>query len=278
MSKATSSWHGCKWRWQRLPFSCKLAELIFNATKTENRIARLTGCRCVQVTTGHRRTAQNTNDDRSEGLKEWIEWIGVCDCRSQVQVASVMHGLCVQIMNLPFSPSGSFRIITTATLLTSAASREILGNETLATNFQGPNDGIIDAAADAIKAKLPTHAELPRPEIRDRAGEPLNSACATVCDPGGGVQAAQGDDLAANTGNQPKCAPCPAGSGSMGGNAAKCQLCQPGSCDSRCQKSIVHVRVQRIVCRPEQGQVGCIMRCMLYVVCCIFYARLVFEC
>ena len=94
------------------------------------------------------------------------------DRSARVQFATVQRtGLCVQVEDQPFSPSGSFRIITTATLLTSAASRDFLGNETLATNFQSPNDGIIDAAADAIKAKLPTHAELPRPEIRDRAGE-----------------------------------------------------------------------------------------------------------
>ena len=170
----------------------------------------------MQIANSH----TNTNDDRREGGKEWIEWIEARECRSH----SAMHGLCVQVEDRPFSPSGSFRIITTTTLLTSAASLDILGNETSTTTLSSPHDGIVDAAADAINAKLPTHAELPRSAIRGSAGEPLNSACATVCDAG------QGDDLAASTGNQPKCAPCRAGAYSMGGNTAKCQLCEPGSC------------------------------------------------
>ncbi len=206
---------------------------------------------------------RDTNDDRREGGKEWIE----CECRSH----SAMHGLWVQVEDRPFSPSGSFRIITTATLLTSAASLDILGNETSATTLLSPHDGIVDAAAVAINAKLPTHAELPRSEIRDSTGEPLNSACATVCDAGSGVQAewratVQGDDLAASTGNQPKCAPCPAGAYSMGGNTAKCQLCEPGSCE---KSSAYTCASNEFVCRPLPARVGAVrLHHAVYVICC----------
>ena len=174
------------------------------------------------------------------------------DRSARVQFATVQRtGLCVQVEDRPFSPSGSFRIITTAMLLTSTASRDILGNET-STTFQSPHDAIADAAADAIKAKWPTQAELPRSEIRDSTGEPLNSACATVCEAGSGVQ---DDDLAASTGNRPKCAPCPAGAYSMGGNTAKCQLCEPGSCEKSSAYTFVS---NEFVCRPLTAGAGAV--------------------
>ena len=179
------------------------------------------------------------------------------DRSARVQFATVQRtGLCVQVEDQPFSPSGSFRIITTAMLLTSTASRDILGNETSAT-FQSAHDAIADTAADAIKAKWPTPAELPRSEIRDSTGEPLNSACATVCEAGSGVQGSgvQGDDLAASTGNRPKCAPCPAGAYSMGGNTAKCQLCGPGSCEKR---RVYTCLSNEFVCRPLPAGAGAV--------------------
>ena len=110
--------------------------------------------------------------------------------------------------------------------MNSAASQAILGNETVAKAFQSPLDGIVDAVADAINAGM----LMPEPHIpfgiRDSEGEPLSSACAAVCDPGTGVQ---GDSTNASASSRPKCTQCPAGSYSMGGKAAQCSLCQPGS-------------------------------------------------
>jgi hypothetical protein len=130
----------------------------------------------------------------------------------------------MQIESRTFSPTEVFRLVTTATLLKSAASQGILGNETVAKAFQSPLDGIVDAVADAINAR--TSIPAPNSEmfgIWDREGEPLNTACAALCAAGAGVQG-----NAKTESSQPKCTSCPAGSYSVGGKAAKCQPCQPG--------------------------------------------------
>ena len=69
----------------------------------------------------------------------------------------------MQIESRTFSPTEVFRLVTTATLLKSAASKGILGNETVAKAFQSPLDGIVDAVADAINARTSTPA--PNSEI-----------------------------------------------------------------------------------------------------------------
>ena len=146
---------------------------------------------------------------------------------------SHLSSLRVQIENRTFAPTEVFRLVTTATLLRSAASQDILGNTTVAKAFQSPLDGIIDAVADAINARIQTPAQMPATDdpgvrfgIQDSVGEALNSACMIVCDAGTGVQV---DDPNASTGSRPICTPCGAGSHSMGGKAAECKLCLPGA-------------------------------------------------
>ena len=136
----------------------------------------------------------------------------------------------VQIENQAFAPTEVYRLITTATLLTSTASQAILGNETVASAFLSPLDGIVDAVADAIMAETQTVAPTPTLEalvgIRDSEGPPLNTACIVACDAGTGVRA--DGDANASFGSRPACGPCLAGSYSLGGRAAECQLCRPG--------------------------------------------------
>ena len=152
----------------------------------------------------------------------------------------------MQIENRTFSPAEVVRLITTATLLNSAASEGILGVEMVAKAFRSPLDGIVDAVADAIAARMQAPTQMPSTEvpigIRDSAGEPLNPACATVCDAGTGVQS---DEM--NVGVL-VCTRCLPGSFSVGGKAAKCQSCQPGPfaclcvCLYHCLLPAFHVR------------------------------------
>ena len=191
----------------------------------------------------------------------------------------------VQIENRTFAPTEVFRLVTTAALLKSAASQDILGNLTVATAFLSPLDGIADAVADAINARMQTPSPMPAIPatddsellfgIRDSEGEPLNSACAVVCNAGTGVKAG---DTNASASGRPICTPCDAGSQSAGGNAAECQLCLPGaSFETVCKVPVasclwvqgyVHVacvrppscneRVDAGLFQPTEGQSSCI--------------------
>jgi hypothetical protein len=162
-----------------------------------------------------------------------------------------------QIENRAFSPTEVVRLVTSAALLKSPASQNILGNETVAKAFQSPPDGIVDAVADAINDG--TLAQIWQSEseygIRDSVGEPLNSACAIFCDAGSGVQ---GDGTNVSTGIRPNCTTCPAGSYSAGGKAAECRLCAAGlrlcvGCE-RCTSPYVLAGYFQ----PDKGQTGCL--------------------
>jgi hypothetical protein len=106
-----------------------------------------------------------------------------------------------------------------------------------------------------------TPVQIPDSGIRDSEGigEPLNSACAPVCEAGNGFKVV--DDTNMSTSSRPKCAPCDAGSHSVGGKAAKCQLCQPGraTCVFVCANCIVsRTKLYAGYFQPEQGQFRCI--------------------
>jgi hypothetical protein len=176
---------------------------------------------------------------------------------------SHLSSLRVQIENRTFAPTEVFRLVTTATLLRSAASQDILGNTTVAKAFQSPLDGIIDAVADAINARIQTPAQMPATDdpgvrfgIQDSVGEALNSACMIVCDAGTGVQV---DDPNASTGSRPSCTPCGAGSHSRGGKAAECQVCLPGASFAMVYNGARHTAFWCAgFFQPEHGQLGCL--------------------
>ena len=144
--------------------------------------------------------------------------------------------MCVQIEDRGFSPTEVFRLVTTATLLTSRASQTILGNETVAKAFRSPPDGIVDAVVDAINARMSspeltqipaTSAGIPEGGVRDSEGQPLNPACIVICDAGFGT-GVQGNETRVSIDSSPKCTSCSEGYSSIGGKAAKCLPCLPG--------------------------------------------------
>ena len=131
--------------------------------------------------------------------------------------------MCVQIEDRAFSPTEVFRLVTTATLLTSTASQTILGKETVAKAFRSFPDGLVDAVVAAINAKVPV-PELT--QIQDReGGQPLNPACIVICEGGTGVR---GNEPSASIDGSPKCTECSKGYYSIGGKAAECLPCLPG--------------------------------------------------
>ena len=140
----------------------------------------------------------------------------------------------MQIEDRGFSPTEMFRLVTTATLLTSTASQTILGKETVAEAFRSLPDGIVDAVVDAINARMfspeltqmpATSAGIPDGGVRDSEGQPLNPACIVICDAGTGVQ---GNETSVSIDSSPKCTSCSEGYSSIGGKAAKCLPCLPG--------------------------------------------------
>ena len=140
----------------------------------------------------------------------------------------------MQIEDRGFSPTEVYRLVTTATLLTSTASQAILGKETVAKAFRSLPDGLVDAVVDAINAKVPvpeltqipaTSAGIADGGVQDSEGQPLNPACIAICEAGTGVR---GDETSASIDGSPKCTNCSKGYSSIGGKAAQCLPCLPG--------------------------------------------------
>ena len=83
-----------------------------------------------------------------------------------------------------FRRNDIFRIVSTVSLLSTAASVRLLGNETIAAaSSDAVPEGLIDAIALQFK-KRKYPKQVVKESIFEREGEPLNSACSIRCPPG----------------------------------------------------------------------------------------------
>ena len=119
----------------------------------------------------------------------------------------------------------TYRVVSTAAVLTSPSAFAIWGNETVSKAQSTPYEGMLDAVEQSLAGGMQPEPVTEDSIVASKGPPPLNPEC-VVCNAGSGVQV---DDTNASSSGRPICTPCPAGSYSTGGKAAECQLCPPGA-------------------------------------------------